>query len=193
MLLVEDKDVDEEGVGDNEPVLEADAVMDTEDEVLCEIVGVTDGVSDAPANTMSSTGGDNSVFANGNPNCEDPPVPQHFALHPPLPYNAHVTSEPALATDTPVDTTTLGVNWEPIDSPTPKAPRLPRPKHRMSPLSDTTHVWDAPHALAAITTPVSPVTARGDVRVTVVPSPSCPKSFNPQHNTASDDDTTHVW
>jgi hypothetical protein len=104
------------------------------------MVGVTEGVAEAPTNTMSSIGGDSNVLMNGNPNCEEAPDPQHFALRPPLPYNAQVTSDPALASDTPVDTTTLGVNWKLMETPTPKAPKLPRPKHRRSPLTDTTHV-----------------------------------------------------
>jgi hypothetical protein len=65
------------------------------------------------------------------------------------------------------------------------------PQHTTPPLVVTAHVWLGPAAIAA--TPLSsPLTATGVNRLVVVPSPSWPEEFEPQHFTPPPVVSAHV-
>ena len=96
-------------------------------------------------------------------------APQHLA--PPLETTAQEWNPPAATPETPLDrpdTATAVVLL--VVVPSPRAPLMLRPQHFAPPDVVVTHEWLALEAIA--TAPAKPVTATGEFRLTVVPSPN---------------------
>src|SRR5439155_9941770 len=77
--------------------------------------------------------------------------------------------------------TSVGVQRS-VVVPSPIWPRLFFPQHLIDAAVVRAHVWYPPAEIAA-TPDVRPLTSTGSARAVVVPSPSWPKSFAPQHFT----------
>src|SRR5690242_4959422 len=76
--------------------------------------------------------------------------------------------------------------------PSPDWPCWLAPQHLTSPPAPTAQVWASP-AVIAVTPLDSPLTATDVRRSVLVPSPSWPALFAPQHLTSPPAVTAHVW
>src|SRR4051812_24995316 len=88
----------------------------------------------------------------------------------------------------------------PDDPPLPSCPLLLSPQHDMAPLAMTAQVWNSPAVivvalwlLVTSAVPSSPSTSTGFELLPDDPSPSWPRPSSPQHFTAPDVSTAHVW
>ena len=105
--------------------------------------------------------------------------PQHWT--PPVAVCAQVWKNPASrATGVPVSPTTSTGTVRSMVLPSPSSPNRLKPQHLTSPAVVSAQVWRPPTAMAA-TPLVSPVTSTGLLRCVVVPSPTSPVLFQPQH------------
>ncbi len=105
-------------------------------------------------------------------------APQHTTM--PLVFSAQVWYAPAAMADTPLarPETATGVELSVKEAFPSWPPRL-LPQHLTAPPDVSAHAWPWPVAMVA--TPLArPTTVTGVKRSVVVPSPSCPKSFEPQ-------------
>ena len=115
--------------------------------------------------------------------------PQHFT--PPLAVSAQVWSrEPSEGSSMPVaiattplvsPETSTGVRRFAV-VPSPSCPALLAPQHFTPWAVVSAHAWRYPID-TAVTPEVSPETFTGVSRLVVVPSPTCPEPFAPQHFT----------
>ena len=116
--------------------------------------------------------------------------PQHFAAPPAA--TAHVWLLAAEIARAPLPSPDTGVGVDRfVVVPSPSWPAKLLPQHRTAPPDVRAHAWACPVATAS--TPLdSPLTGTGVSRVVVVPSPSWPELFWPQHMTPPPDVTAHV-
>src|SRR3989454_2259703 len=107
------------------------------------------------------------------------------------PASMVATAPLLLVHTTPVPVTVTGVE-EPVVAPFPSWPKpLPTaPQHFTVPFARSAQVCRMP-ALTA-TAPVTPPTRTGVDELVVVPSPSCPSSFRPQHCAVPSPNSAHV-
>jgi hypothetical protein len=108
----------------------------------------------------------------------------------PLARSAHVWLKPAAIDTALVKFTTVAaldskIGGVPTASPVPSLLKLFAPQQRAVPSNRTAHVWSTPAAIATTPRSVEPLgltTGTGVNRgVVVVPSPSRPRSLEPQH------------
>jgi hypothetical protein len=156
-------------------------------------VRVTVGVAVAPLSSNTATG-TLRLSVVPSPTCPSLFRPQHFTT--PACNTAHAWP-PSRLPPTCSRTTPLVIPATCLDSvrfvvvPSPTCPALFLPQHRPDPPSVTTHVVESP-AVTCSTPVASPLTATGSVQSLVVPSPTCPYVFRPQHFTAPPFVTAHT-
>src|SRR2546426_6861799 len=107
------------------------------------------------------------------------------------PASTVATAPLLLVHPTPVPVTVTGVE-DPVVAPFPSWPKpLPTaPQHFTVPFARSAQVCRMP-ALTA-TAPVTPPTRTGVDELVVVPSPSCPSAFRPQHCAVPSPNSAHV-
>jgi hypothetical protein len=76
--------------------------------------------------------------------------------------------------------------------PSPSWPTLFRPQHRTVPSASSAQVWSSAAAIWACLSG-RPVTVTGTLLLLVVPLPSCPQLFSPQHQAPPLWTSAHVW
>ena len=77
--------------------------------------------------------------------------------------------------------------------PSPSWPSLFDPQHWIDRLSNNVHVWEFPDATAIAVRGVVMLTKTGTFLNVVVPSPSWPYEFSPQHISSESLSTTQLW
>src|SRR5690606_33047667 len=80
-------------------------------------------------------------------------------------------------------------SWKP---PLPSCPAALAPQQRAAPPATTAQLWSVPAVMASAPLP-SPATVTGSGRMMVLPSPSWPDAFAPQHFTAPPAATAQLW
>ena len=104
---------------------------------------------------------------------------------------AHARRSPTEIPTAVAPSDTVCTDWEGVVDPLPSSPAPLLPQQRTEPVSSRAHELVEPAAMSIALSPVSSATSTGLEDGSVVPSPSSPWEFAPQHHTRPSDSTAH--
>src|SRR5947209_7930476 len=144
------------------------------------------------ASPETSTGVERSVCV-PSPSWRKELAPQHLA--PPALVSAQVLLAPAAMAETPLASPETSTGVERLVSvPSPSWPQPLSPQHLPPPALVSAQLCKPEELMAMAVMPLSsPTTSTGVERLIVVPSPSWPQAFHPQHLTPPALVSAQVW